>query len=232
MEKYYRILDLEPGASQEEVRQAYLLQSMVWHPDRLANNPKVLAKAQERMQKINEAYDRLKDYKPDSSAAPNSEAPPKSRPNPARESPPPEPQREQRPPRGEERSRQARTTSSPKEGILIRPKFFRVNDGRDVVFDIYDGVIGRAVDVAKIDVALNGKKLCTCNVGEGFYLRIIAPLGTYDLAISRGGLFKNAKDVATRRLVFDLAGEWGVRVAFAGPNFTIEKPSRFRDRIR
>ncbi|NJL80954.1 MAG: J domain-containing protein, partial [Richelia sp. SM2_1_7] len=35
LERYYRILELEPGASLEEVNQAYRDLAFIWHPDRI-----------------------------------------------------------------------------------------------------------------------------------------------------------------------------------------------------
>jgi DnaJ domain len=56
----YRILDVEPGASPEELKHAYRLQAKVWHPDNFIRDPKLQNKAQERMKKINLAYERLR----------------------------------------------------------------------------------------------------------------------------------------------------------------------------
>lgn len=55
----YRILDVEPGASLDEVKQAYRDQVRVWHPDRFRNDPKLQAKAQEKLKLINLSYERL-----------------------------------------------------------------------------------------------------------------------------------------------------------------------------
>lgn len=57
LEKYYEILELEIGASPEDIRAAYKDLIKVWHPDRFAKDPKLQARAQARMQAINEAYD-------------------------------------------------------------------------------------------------------------------------------------------------------------------------------
>ncbi len=52
----YRALDLEPGASSEEIKQAWRDLAQVWHPDRFADNPRLQDKAQETLKQINAAY--------------------------------------------------------------------------------------------------------------------------------------------------------------------------------
>ncbi len=60
-ERYYQVLGLEPGASWEEVNQAYKDLAFVWHPDRLPkDNPRLLEKAAERLKAINEAREQLR----------------------------------------------------------------------------------------------------------------------------------------------------------------------------
>jgi len=54
-----RILDLEPGASLEDIKRAYRELVRVWHPDRFRNDPKLQAKAEEKLKLINLAYERL-----------------------------------------------------------------------------------------------------------------------------------------------------------------------------
>lgn len=53
---YYKILEVAPEATQEEIKKAYRSQSLRWHPDK---NPGVDTTA--KMQDINEAYNILKD---------------------------------------------------------------------------------------------------------------------------------------------------------------------------
>ncbi|NET83486.1 MAG: J domain-containing protein [Moorea sp. SIO1F2] len=60
VEKYYRILELEPGASQEEIHQGYLDLTWVWHPDRFSGNPRLQQKAHSKLQQINEAHAQLR----------------------------------------------------------------------------------------------------------------------------------------------------------------------------
>ena len=64
-EKIYRcikILGLKPGASQEEVNQAYRDLANVWHPDRFAGNPRLQKKAEEKIKEINAAYENIKSF--------------------------------------------------------------------------------------------------------------------------------------------------------------------------
>jgi len=55
----FRILDLEPGASLEEIKRSYRELVRVWHPDRFRSDPKLQAKAEEKLKQINLAYERL-----------------------------------------------------------------------------------------------------------------------------------------------------------------------------
>ncbi|AFY34580.1 pentapeptide repeat-containing protein [Calothrix sp. PCC 7507] len=64
LERYYRVLELEPGATLEEVNQAYKDLVFVWHPDRIPNeNLRLKQKAQDKLKAINEARDRLRSSK-------------------------------------------------------------------------------------------------------------------------------------------------------------------------
>ncbi|HBB34295.1 MAG TPA: hypothetical protein DDZ80_30230 [Cyanobacteria bacterium UBA8803] len=64
VERYYRILDLEPGASPEEVHQGYLDMTWVWHPDRFVGHPRLKQKAHHKLQELNEAHERLRSCQP------------------------------------------------------------------------------------------------------------------------------------------------------------------------
>ena len=54
-----RTLEVEPGVSLEEIRQAYRDQTKVWHPDRFPNDIRLKKKAEEKLKQINLAYQRL-----------------------------------------------------------------------------------------------------------------------------------------------------------------------------
>lgn len=87
MDKYYQILGLNPGASDEEIKQAYKDLVNVWHPDRFLNNARLRQKADEKLKEINEAYGKLKSYLAEGSNYASSEGYAKSQP-PPREPPP------------------------------------------------------------------------------------------------------------------------------------------------
>lgn len=55
--KYYHVLELDPRASLEEARQAYRDLIAVWHPDRYAHNPRLQAKAEEKLKTLNAAFE-------------------------------------------------------------------------------------------------------------------------------------------------------------------------------
>ena len=93
MDKYYQILGLNPGTSEEEIKQAYKDLVNVWHPDRFLNNPRLREKANEKLKEINEAYNKLKSYIAGNPRYASSEDYGKSQPPP--HEPPPKPEREQ-----------------------------------------------------------------------------------------------------------------------------------------
>lgn len=63
LENAYRVLDLEPGASMEEVNQAYKDLVFIWHPDRLPKeNTRLIEKAQEKIKQLNQARDYLRTH--------------------------------------------------------------------------------------------------------------------------------------------------------------------------
>ena len=63
LEQHYKILGLEPGASLEEVNQAYKDLVFIWHPDRVPQeNERLVKKSVEKIQQINAARDSLRSY--------------------------------------------------------------------------------------------------------------------------------------------------------------------------
>jgi curved DNA-binding protein CbpA len=61
----YKVLGLLPGASKDEVNQAYKDLAFIWHPDRIpADNHRLKQKAQEKLKEINQARDKLRSIKP------------------------------------------------------------------------------------------------------------------------------------------------------------------------
>ena len=84
----YRILDLEAGASLEEVKRSYRELVKVWHPDRFRGDPKLQAKAEEKLKWINLAYERLS-KEPATGAAHRAASQPQPKPYPPRTGPKP-----------------------------------------------------------------------------------------------------------------------------------------------
>lgn len=56
LKPYFDTLELCPGASPEEIRQAYIDLVNVWHPDRFAHNPRLKERAEKKSRDINAAY--------------------------------------------------------------------------------------------------------------------------------------------------------------------------------
>ena len=56
---HYEILEIKPGASKDEIKQAYKRLVKKWHPDLFFNQPRIQLQAQEKFKKINEAYTKL-----------------------------------------------------------------------------------------------------------------------------------------------------------------------------
>lgn len=63
VDRCYEALGLWPGATYDEVRQAYRSLVQVWHPDRFTHNPELQQTAQEKLKVINESYSRLRSRK-------------------------------------------------------------------------------------------------------------------------------------------------------------------------
>jgi hypothetical protein len=88
-DSYYRALDLEPGASLEDIDRMWHILVQVWHPDRLPSGTAVHQHAVRRMQDINVARDELRAYwkahgqaPPVGSTSGASAPPPRSHPRP------------------------------------------------------------------------------------------------------------------------------------------------------
>ncbi len=63
LEQHYKVLGLEPGASLEEVNQAYKDLVFIWHPDRVPqDNERLVQKSVAKIQQINAARDSLRSY--------------------------------------------------------------------------------------------------------------------------------------------------------------------------
>src|ERR1017187_5387919 len=75
IERYYRVLNLEPTASPEDVYQAYRDLVRIWDPQRFATQPNLELMAEAKLKEIIEAYNALTNTQ-DVSATP---APPETR---------------------------------------------------------------------------------------------------------------------------------------------------------
>jgi len=60
----YRILGLPAGAPAADVKAAYRDLAQVWHPDRFSHSERLQVKAQQNLQRINEAFQTLRGYDP------------------------------------------------------------------------------------------------------------------------------------------------------------------------
>jgi len=59
IEKHFQTLDLAPGASLDQIKQAYRDLVQIWHPDRFAHSPRLRQKTEERLKEINASYEQL-----------------------------------------------------------------------------------------------------------------------------------------------------------------------------
>ncbi len=62
IQRYYEVLELAPGASSEDVLQAYKDLVNVWHPDRFSKIPRLKIKAEKKLKEVNGAYEKLQSY--------------------------------------------------------------------------------------------------------------------------------------------------------------------------
>ena len=61
----YEVLEVRPGASQEEIATAFRKLVQQYHPDKVVNlGPELRELAEQRMKEINGAYEQLKRYGP------------------------------------------------------------------------------------------------------------------------------------------------------------------------
>lgn len=78
LEEAYRILDVEPGSSDFELKRAHRDLTKVWHPDRFGHDPGLRERAEEKLKAIHEAYETIREargaWTPE--AAPEEEADP------------------------------------------------------------------------------------------------------------------------------------------------------------
>lgn len=56
----YRLLDLDPRASDEEVKRAHRDLMKVWHPDRFGDDLSLRRRAEEKLKTINDAHDTIR----------------------------------------------------------------------------------------------------------------------------------------------------------------------------
>ncbi|MEM9219930.1 MAG: DnaJ domain-containing protein [Cyanobacteria bacterium P01_F01_bin.150] len=61
LDQYYALLNIKRGASEQEIKQAYLRLAKQWHPDKFPYNSEERRQAEETFKAINEAYDHLKE---------------------------------------------------------------------------------------------------------------------------------------------------------------------------
>ena len=76
----FDLLGLSPGASPAELKLAHRDLAKVWHPDRFLHDPRLQEKAQEKLKKINEAYDQLRSGKAERQSHPPAPASERQRP--------------------------------------------------------------------------------------------------------------------------------------------------------
>lgn len=75
LDECYRLLELKPGASGDEVKRAYRDLTKVWHPDRFAHDAALRRKAEEKLKAINEAYETIRASRPERPERPEREEP-------------------------------------------------------------------------------------------------------------------------------------------------------------
>lgn len=77
--RWLEVLGLGPGATKQQVDQAYRDLVKVWHPDRFESDPSLRLKATEKLRELNAAYDGLRRWgipPPDPSPNARAQTPP------------------------------------------------------------------------------------------------------------------------------------------------------------
>jgi len=64
IKRCFEILELNPDASIDEVKQAYKDLVNIWHPDRFSTKPRLKQKAEKKLKEVNQAYETLKSLLP------------------------------------------------------------------------------------------------------------------------------------------------------------------------
>ncbi len=59
IKRCFQILELDPSASMDDVRQAYKDLVNVWHPDRFSNSPRLREKTEAKLKELNQAHETL-----------------------------------------------------------------------------------------------------------------------------------------------------------------------------
>ncbi|MBK8598519.1 MAG: J domain-containing protein [Holophagales bacterium] len=57
----YRLLDLDPAASDDEVKRVHRDLTKVWHPDRFGHDPPLRHRAEEKLKAIHQAYETIRE---------------------------------------------------------------------------------------------------------------------------------------------------------------------------
>jgi curved DNA-binding protein CbpA len=78
LEECYRLLEVSPGATDEEVRRAHHDLTKVWHPDRFGHDAALRRKAEEKLKAINAAWETIREsresFRPEPEAEPAPDA--------------------------------------------------------------------------------------------------------------------------------------------------------------
>ncbi|MBD0266689.1 MAG: DnaJ domain-containing protein [Cyanobacteria bacterium Co-bin8] len=75
IDRCFEILELKPGASKQQIKEAYRRLAKIWHPDQFGQSEPQRRQAEEKIKRINDAYQKLKEIsvsqpiKPSSSQA-------------------------------------------------------------------------------------------------------------------------------------------------------------------